>query len=639
MIKRTLPSVASLTLAVASTLAQSLPPGFTIDTIATWPNHRPTDCAFLPDGRCLVSGQAGAIRIVAGNNSALVGSIPNVQFGGERGLLSIVAAPDFAQTGHIYVWYSDTLDAFMHLDRFQCNGDLANPTSTNVVLDTASRRIVLGDLPDTASNHNGGSLRFGPDGLLFLTVGDDSYGCLAQDVASKCGCLLRMNVSSLSGAPGTGLPAYSSLDPGDNPLSANLDFTQLVVAFGLRNPFRMEIDPVTGSLYIGDVGHDDEEEISEYPYELLWPRATRGSVRALVNFGWPFREGSLAGPFAVTQYCTTGPLPGAVQPIAVMPRTVVQQSIIVGSRYRNQGGTFDFGPVYEGSLFFADLFTGQIRRLVKNASWQPGSPVPGQPTSVNWGTGFGGATFLRQGPDGALWVSSLWNGTLSRIRPILPRASLVVASGNGQRAAAGEAIPQPVVVRATDALNNPLVGTPVHFAVAGAAQLSTTNPVMTNAAGLASTMVVTQAGGGAIAVTALVTGGLTTTTANLYARAVVGIRAGSYLAVSVLNETDALPPLVPYVLLMSFPGSPTLPTVLGPLCIDPGYALAMVLEDGTGLFGGVSFSGSGGIGSPLLTRLYALPGGIFAGQSMSLQAVGLDSLSGWFRTSCSSVAF
>ena len=103
---------------------------------------------------------------------------------------------------------------------------------------------------------------------------------------------------------------------------------------------------------------------------------------------------------------------------------------------------------------------------------------------------------------------------------------------------------------------------------------------------------------------------------------------------SITNQTSAVPPTVPYVVMLSFPGSPTLPTIVGPLCIDPGYALALVIEDGTGMFGFISFSGTGGTGNPGLTKLYTLPPGIFTGQLMSFQAVGFDAQTGWFRTNC-----
>jgi hypothetical protein len=100
-----------------------------------------------------------------------------------------------------------------------------------------------------------------------------------------------------------------------------------------------------------------------------------------------------------------------------------------------------------------------------------------------------------------------------------------------------------------------------------------------------------------------------------------------------------VPANVPYVAMVSFPGSPTLPTILGPICTDPGYALTVILEDGTGAFGGVSFSGTGSIGNPSKTWLYTIPAGFLTGQLMRFQAIGFDPVTGWFRTNCETRQF
>jgi hypothetical protein len=91
--------------------------------------------------------------------------------------------------------------------------------------------------------------------------------------------------------------------------------------------------------------------------------------------------------------------------------------------------------------------------------------------------------------------------------------------------------------------------------------------------------------------------------------------------------------------MLSFPGSPVVPTSIGPLCIDPFYALAVVIEDGTGVFNFVSFSGTGGTGTPSLTKLYTLPPGLFTGMQMRFLAIGFDPLTGWFRTNCETRQF
>lgn len=398
-------------------MAQVVPTGFVVETLLATGLQVPNDLCFLADGRVLIANSAGAVSLYAGGSAVTIGTVPNVESAGERGLLSVAADPDFAANGFVYVYYSSADDAFMHLDRFTCVGDRAAPTSTNLSFAAGSRRVVLGTLPDNAGNHNGGSARFGPDGRLYLTVGDDASSCSAQVLTSQRGCLLRLSVSSLPAGGSLTLPSFATLDPGTNPLSSTNDFSRLVIAHGLRNPFRMEIDPWTGSLYIGDVGLDTAEEYSEYVYPA--------GALPLVNFGWPWREGAIAGPG-----CTGTPPTGLTEPLASVPHTAGWQAVMGGARYRNMGGGSDFGATYAASAFFLDYATGQLRRLVNVGGWGPAPMVPGQPDNTNWGTGFDQVTSLRLGPDGALWLTQRnGNGSLKRIAVANPAA--VATYGNG----------------------------------------------------------------------------------------------------------------------------------------------------------------------------------------------------------------
>ncbi|HEX6812789.1 MAG TPA: PQQ-dependent sugar dehydrogenase [Planctomycetota bacterium] len=609
-------------------LAQTVPTGFVVDTLVSTGLSTPNDCCFLPDGRALIANSGGGVSIYAGTTAVAIGTVPNVEAGGERGLLSIAADPAFPLNGHVYVYYSSTLDTFMHLDRFTCTGDLANPASTNVAFAAASRHVLLGALPDAAGNHNGGSARFGPDGMLYVTVGDDANACNAQSTTSQVGCLLRLDVSTRPAGGSLVLPAFSALDPGSNPLSASTDFSQLVIAYGLRNPFRMEIDQLTGNLYIGDVGAGAMEEYTEYVYPT-------GPLQ-LVNFGWPWREGNQAG-FG----CSGSQPPGLVDPIAAVSHGGGGWAAVMGgARYRNQGGVYDFGPSYEGSAFFTDYYAGQLRRLVNTGTWGPAPAVPGQPSATNWGTGFNSVTSMRQGPDGALWFTQhTGQGVLKRIRLLGPTNSVTAISGSGQRGPAGEAFPQPLVARVFDASSNPLPGGLVNFSVTGPGSLSTTNPVVADGNGYAQTTVTAQNLGGPITVDATTPGGITSASFGLFSRKLTATAAAQYLVLSITNQTSAQPPQVPYVVMLSFPGSPTLPTIVGPLCIDPFWALGLVIEDGTGMFNFISFSGTGGIGAPGLTKLYTVPPGLFTGQLMKFQAIGFDAVTGWFRTNCEARQF
>lgn len=614
-------------------MAQSVPTGFAVETLVTDGLDHPTDFCFLPDGRCLIASRSGLISIHAGTSTTAVaiGTLPWIEnpYWTPTGLPSLAVDPGFATNGHLYVLYASLLDTVLHVDRFTCSGALANPTSTNLQFQVASRHVLLGAIPDQSGGSNGGSLRFGPDGMLYVSLGDDSSGCSAQQLASQSGCILRLDVSSRPPGGNLVLPPYGALDPGDNPFSANADFSQLLIANGIHNPVRMEIDPLSGGLYVGDVGSINEEEVSEYVRPVTGPLP-------FANFGWPWREGNVASGGC------GGTVPtGLVAPIATVPHSTGWLRVVCGPRYRNQQGVSDFGSAYEGNLFFLDMETGELRRLVHNGTWQLAAPVAGQPTSTGWGTGFQGVTSLRLGPDGALWFAQqqvLQSGALRRVRPPGSMPSVVAVSGNGQRGPSGEPFMQPLVVRLFDPLLNPLPGGVVNFTIAGGGALSTSNPVFTDGLGFAQTMVASTFGG-SVVVTASTPGGAVVARFDLYGRRLSTTPAGNVLVVAIDNQTDAQPPYVPYVVMVSFPGSPTVPTIVGPLCIDPMYALAIVIEDGIGAFGNVSLSGLGATGMPGLFRQYPLPPGLFNGQLMRFQAVGLDPMTGWFRTNCSTRQF
>ena len=401
--------------------AQSVPTGFQVDVIISAGLPQPLDFLFLPDGRVLIANRAGELQIYAGGTLASVGTIPSVITGGESGLLSIEIDPGFAQSGYVYAFYSSSVDAYRHLDRFELVGDLSDPTSTNLTLSLPSRRVILDAIPDNTPFHNGGTTRIGPDGMLYLSLGDDSWECDAQSTTSARGCLVRMDVSNLPAGGAQTAPAFASLDPGDNPLSANADFSQLIIANGLRNPFRFTIDALTGNLYIGDVGSATAEEVNEYAY-------ASGSL-PLRNYGWPWTEGN--GPHGNS--CGGSAPSGMQAPIASRLQTAGWASLIQGPRYRNQGGPFDFGPSYEGSVFFADYWRGWIQRVEYTTAWAAAPPVAGHPSPQNWADTAHRITAMRQGPDGAVyWTQGplgAGGGTLRRVRPNV--ASLVATFGAG----------------------------------------------------------------------------------------------------------------------------------------------------------------------------------------------------------------
>jgi hypothetical protein len=179
-----------------------------------------------------------------------------VRAGGEQGLLSMAFAPDYATSGRYYVYYTAPRA-----------GDTGGSVITVDEISPAGRRNIFTVDHPGAGNHNGGQLQFGSDGLLYAATGDGgSTPAKAQDLTSRLGKVLRVN-----------------------PLSADAANPE-IYAYGLRNPFRFSFDRQTGDLIIGDVGASAREEID------LSPMGTAAGV----NYGWPCREGSIAGPGGCT---------------------------------------------------------------------------------------------------------------------------------------------------------------------------------------------------------------------------------------------------------------------------------------------------------------------------------------------------
>src|SRR5262249_11931446 len=148
-----------------------------------------------------------------------------------------------------------------YIAMFTASGDLSSPASSNLAL--GSRFNIITDIPDNASNHNGGTLRFGPDGMLYASMGEDGDPCGAQDSTRFKGVILRLDVSALP-QPGSGPPAKSLIRPATgNPFPATNANAGLTYCYGLRNPFRFHIDAASGRLYIADVGEGTWEEVDE----------------------------------------------------------------------------------------------------------------------------------------------------------------------------------------------------------------------------------------------------------------------------------------------------------------------------------------------------------------------------------------
>ncbi|MBI4761801.1 MAG: PQQ-dependent sugar dehydrogenase [Chloroflexota bacterium] len=291
---------------------------------------RPVDLQADGSGRLFVIEKPGRIRIIE-NGQLIDEPFLNIEdrvndSSNEMGLLGLAFHPHYAQNGYFFVNYTGSGgDTF--ISRFQVSSDpnRADPSS----------EVNLLRIKQPFPNHNGGTLQFGPDGYLYAGLGDgglagDPFGN-AQSLRTLLGKILRIDVDS----------AEPYAVPPDNP------FGDEIWAYGLRNPWRMAFDPLTGDLYIADVGQDTWEEIN------YLPAGSPGGV----NFGWDYREG--AHPFE-------GEAPaGLTDPIVEYNHAEGGCSVTGGYVYRGAM------PEWNGIYLYGDYCTGFIWGLVRlDGAWQ-----------------------------------------------------------------------------------------------------------------------------------------------------------------------------------------------------------------------------------------------------------------------------
>lgn len=278
------------------------------------------------DSRVFIVEQPGHIRIVKEGNlrtRPFLDITDRVKSGGERGLLSVAFHPDYAVNGFFYVNYTD-LRGDTHVERYSVtrDADVADPGSGKLIL----------KVEQPFANHNGGHIQFGPDGMLYIAMGDGGSGGdpqgNGQNRSTLLGDLLRIDVDH--GDP------YAI--PPDNPFVKEKEMRGEIWAWGLRNPWRFAFDRAAGLIYIADVGQNKYEEIDVTD-------ATRGGL----NYGWNVMEGRHCYNAAV---CLSD---GMVLPVLEYGHRE-GCSVIGGYVYR--GAAI---PGITGSYFYADYCLGWIR--------------------------------------------------------------------------------------------------------------------------------------------------------------------------------------------------------------------------------------------------------------------------------------
>ena len=376
-------------------LANPLPGQFVDEVVVSGGLTFPTAFEFLPDGRMLITEFQGRILVVQAGANVVdptpVITIPNffnedVTVGGERGLVNVIADPDFVQNGYIYAFYTAAVPQRDRVARFTMSGNTAAPGSEFVVWQ--------GQAASSSTDHHGGGLAFGPDGKLYISTGDNGDPASCQSLTSDHGKIIRLNKD------GT-VPADNPFVDGAGP---NIDG---IWARGLRNPYRFSFDTTNGRMYIGDVGQNTVEEVNV------------GAAGA--NYGWPVCEGA----------CSTA---GMRNPIYQYSHDGRDSAITGGFVYRGA----QFPASFAGAYFYGDFALNVIRYLTLdaagnvtgNTNFLPPDGAPDGPFDP---------VMLKQAPDGSLvyvdfgwgWQESVNPASIRRIRFVsgnLPPVVQIAAS-------------------------------------------------------------------------------------------------------------------------------------------------------------------------------------------------------------------
>jgi glucose/arabinose dehydrogenase len=282
--------------------------------------------------RLFVVEQAGVIKVFKNNESTNAASVflnisNRVTSGGELGLLGLAFPQQFNQSGFFYVYYTTDNPLRSIVSRFSVSQTNANQADVN------SEEVLL-QVAQPFPNHNGGQISFGPDGYLYIGLGDgggagDPLGN-AQNRSTLLGKILRINVNASSGSLNYSIPR-------DNPfIGNNQGFREEIYAYGLRNPWRFSFDHTTGQLWVGDVGQNRIEEVD--------------IVKSGGNYGWNIMEGSFC--YSPSSGCNqTGLSPPIWEYNHTLGDSIIGGFVYRGAAFPDMVGTYVYGDYGSGKLW------------------------------------------------------------------------------------------------------------------------------------------------------------------------------------------------------------------------------------------------------------------------------------------------
>lgn len=382
----------------------ALPSGFEINTVVSGLNL-PTSVAFSNDGRIFIAEKGGAVKVVK-NGSLLptpLITLSDVNTYGDRGLLGIAIDPNFSTNGYMYLLYTYENTPGLNiagsktgrLVRITVTGDTSTESTKVVLVGTVGGNITnpscdnyaIGTdcIPSDSLSHSVGGLRFGPDGKLYVSLGDgssfdyaDPRSLRAQNLDSLGGKILRINTDGTA--------------PADNPFynGSNTSNRSRIYAYGVRNAYRFNFRPTNGALFSGDVGWSTYEEVN---------RVVSGG-----NYGWPCREGAGVTPLGLN--CT--PNGTATDPLYFYAHDANGAGSVTG-------GTFPTGTAYPASFLNSYFFGDYAQNFIKRIDFDSNNAVVSVSNFATGVDGTDGPVEFVTGPEGNVYFLGIYTGTLKKI--------------------------------------------------------------------------------------------------------------------------------------------------------------------------------------------------------------------------------